>query len=90
MTDIPETVTLDWIARRLVSLQNDVSRLDITMSLIVADLRAMRSQHNRLRTRVKMISERTKARRLHTWIPWILSLNTVMIVAIVGKLFLGH
>jgi hypothetical protein len=43
MTDTPETVTHDWTAHRLASLQNDVSRLDIATSLIVADLRAIRS-----------------------------------------------
>ena len=73
MAAIPETVDLQWIARRIVALQDDVhslrddmtvaaavlnrldnqmSRLDSNMSLIVAELRAMRSQHDRLRTRV--------------------------------------
>ena len=36
-------------------LDNRMSRLDSNMSLVVAELRAMRSQHDRLRTRVEAL-----------------------------------
>jgi hypothetical protein len=69
MTDIPERVDLNWIARTLVSMRQDlravrddidvmaaiVRRIDNNQSAFREELRALFDLHRSLRTRVEAI-----------------------------------
>jgi len=62
---IPENVDWRWIARKLIALQESMTintaalnRLDGTVSGLVNEFRALRSQHDRLRNRVDALEEK--------------------------------
>jgi hypothetical protein len=76
MTDeLPRTVDLNWIAKTLLnmqphlrSLKDDMlvtaavlNRLDNTESAILAELRSMRSQFDRMRTQHERLRDRVDA-----------------------------
>jgi len=72
MADIPDNVDLNWIARRLVALQDDtralrtdmdmltrmVVRMDHTLDAVREDIRSLWSSQGDLRRRIEMIEGR--------------------------------
>jgi hypothetical protein len=72
MADIPDNVDLNWIARRLVALQDDtralrtdmdmltrmVVRMDHTLDAVREDIRSLWSSQGDLRRRIETIEGR--------------------------------
>jgi hypothetical protein len=71
MSDLPENVDLQWIGRAIVAMREDIAsiredmlvmgavlnRVDATVTRLLPELRAMRSQHDRMRMRLDALAK---------------------------------
>jgi predicted nucleic acid-binding Zn-ribbon protein len=71
VSDLPENVDLQWLGRTMLAMREELAsvredmmvmaavlnRVDATVSRLVPELRAMRSQHDRMRARLDALTK---------------------------------